>query len=73
MRDRKQEVMMKADTLHPPSNNEQCCECPKSKKEQRVEEEERQFQIKFEDFLHNTVYIKRYVVYPSFVPVKSQV
>lgn len=36
-----------------------CCTCPLSEKEKLVEEEERRFQIEFENFLHNNVYIKR--------------
>ncbi|KAK2190050.1 hypothetical protein NP493_91g05005 [Ridgeia piscesae] len=59
LRDRSKEESRKTDPLPPPTYNEQCCECPKSKKEQRVEEEERQFQIKFENFLHDSVYFKR--------------
>ena len=39
----------------------QCCVCPKSKEEERNEEEERMFQIEFENYLHNVVYVKRYV------------
>jgi hypothetical protein len=40
-----------------------CCECPKTEQEMRVEEDERRFQIEFENYLHNYVYQKR--------PVKS--
>jgi hypothetical protein len=36
-----------------------CCACPLSEKEKRVVEEERHFQIEFENFLQNIVYIKR--------------
>jgi len=39
--------------------NGECCACPKSEAEQVQEEEERLFQIKFEDYLHDSVYIKR--------------
>ena len=41
-----------------PSDGE-CCSCPKSQEEIKVEEEERAFQIEFENFLHDAVYIKR--------------
>jgi len=36
----------------------QCCACPKSKEQQRIEDEERQFQIEFENFLQDTLYRK---------------
>ena len=63
MRARKQKIIVKEDA-HLNKKlpyDDKCCACPKSKKELRVEEEERQFEIKFENFLHDTVYIKRYV------------
>lgn len=36
----------------------QCCACPKSKEQQRIEDEERQFQIEFENFLQDALYRK---------------
>jgi len=36
----------------------QCCACPKTKEQQRIENEERQFQIEFENFLQDKVYRK---------------
>ncbi|XP_064650829.1 insulin-like peptide receptor isoform X2 [Lineus longissimus] len=36
-----------------------CCACPKTPKEKRIEEDERKFQIEFENYLHNYVYQKR--------------
>lgn len=36
----------------------QCCACPKTKEQQRIEDEERQFQIEFENFLQDTLYRK---------------
>ena len=38
-----------------------CCACPKSDEEVKLEEEERQMEIEFENFLHDSVYIKRWV------------
>ena len=64
MRAKKQKIIVKEETTDKNlPYDAKCCSCPKSKKELRVEEEERQFEIKFENFLHDTVYIKRYVVY----------
>lgn len=34
----------------------ECCECPKSAEQNRVDEEERRLQIEFQNFLQNTVY-----------------
>ena len=36
----------------------QCCACPKSKEQISVEDEERRYQIAFENFLHDSVYRK---------------
>lgn len=38
---------------------ENCCKCPKSEEEKQAEEEERQMEIEFQNFLQDTVYIKR--------------
>jgi len=40
------------------SSSGDCCVCPKSKEQQRIEDEERQFQIAFENFIHDIVYRK---------------
>jgi len=40
------------------STSDQCCTCPKTKEQQRIEDEERQFQIEFENFLQDTLYRK---------------
>jgi len=40
------------------SSSGQCCKCPKTKEQQRIEDEERQFQIEFENFLQDTLYRK---------------
>jgi len=37
----------------------QCCSCPKSKEQLRIDDDERQFQIQFENFLHDNVYKKQ--------------
>ncbi|GAB6018965.1 hypothetical protein CHUAL_000605 [Chamberlinius hualienensis] len=37
----------------------QCCSCPKPRQQLERDEAERQFEIEFENFLHNTVYIRR--------------
>lgn len=42
-------------------DNKVCCRCPMTEKEVTASENDRKFQIMFEDFLHDTVYIKRYV------------
>lgn len=44
------------------SSTGRCCACPKTKEQQRIEDEERQFQIEFENFLQDTVYRKGYDV-----------
>ena len=36
-----------------------CCVCPKSKEELKLEERERQIEIEFENYLHDHVYCKR--------------
>jgi len=45
----------------------QCCTCPKTNEQQRIENEERQFQIEFENFLQDTLYRKGCVVVVVFV------
>lgn len=44
-------------------NGENCCACPKTEAEVKHEEWERSLQIEFENFLHDSVYQKRYVNY----------
>ena len=43
----------------PVHNNTEMCPCPKSKEQLDEEERDRLMQIRFEDYLHNMVYIKR--------------
>lgn len=38
---------------------ENCCACPQTEKEKKVEERERNFDIRFQDYLQNAVYVKR--------------
>ena len=45
--------------------NGECCSCPMSKEQQVQEESERLFQIKFENYLHDSVYIKRWGIIMS--------
>jgi len=45
-------------SLHNRPGSGQCCACPKTKEQQRIEDEERQFQIEFENFLQDTLYRK---------------
>lgn len=37
------------------------CECPKTEKQKKVEERERNLDIRFQDYLQNAVYVKRYI------------
>ena len=39
--------------------NSQLCPCPKSQYDKQEEADEREFQIAFENYLHNSVYVKR--------------
>lgn len=38
----------------------ECCECPKTEKQKKVEERERNLDIQFQDYLQNAIYVKRY-------------
>jgi len=59
----KSKVAIVVDQMHNQSagnvtTSGQCCACPKTKEQQRIEHEERQFQIEFENFLQDTLYRK---------------
>lgn len=41
------------------TKGENCCACPKTEKEKKVEERERNFDIRFQDYLQNAIYVKR--------------
>ncbi|KAH9503303.1 hypothetical protein Btru_068698 [Bulinus truncatus] len=44
-----------------------CCKCPKSKEEEDDENQKRQVEIFFEDYLHKNIYCKRYDKLPEEV------
>ncbi|KAK3802519.1 hypothetical protein RRG08_033179 [Elysia crispata] len=46
------------------SNNSNCCACPKSKSELEAEAKKQQMDIYFEDFIHGSLYCKRYEQLP---------
>lgn len=41
-------------------DDEECCSCSKDSHSVNYDDDEAEFQIHFEDFLQNTVYIKKY-------------
>jgi len=55
------------------STSGQCCTCPKTKEQQRIENEERQFQIEFENFLQDTVYKKKCGIFYFVLPCAYQI
>nr|KAG5703678.1 hypothetical protein BaRGS_002552 [Batillaria attramentaria] len=52
------------------SRGADCCECPKSKEQLKLEERERQIEIEFENYLHDHVYCKRHDALPAGIDKK---
>jgi len=50
------------------TTNSTCCSCPKTEKEKKHEERERNLDIRFQDYLQNAVYVKRYAFLALYLP-----